>query len=440
MMSSAMSSDIMRLLAILFLSALALAQPPAFPIKVSADRRYLTGSDGKPFLYVADSAWALVKHRNPAEIDEFLDRRAGQGFTAIQFHAVSKEVSPPVTYDGIAPFKDINNIATPNEPYWKKVDYAVEACAKRNLVAAISALWIRWGGSDKEGWRFQLTPENARGYGEFLGKRYARYKNVLWILGGDANPRDRAQSISELARGIKAFATHHLITVHNAPENPSAHFFHSQPWLDINMCYTYRETYQQVYAEWHRSDPVRPLLLGESGYELEDNDKRGGTPYRIRRQAWGAMLGGALAGQAYGHREIWRMSDKWRDAVDSPGAKQIQVWAAFFKSLPWYTLVPQHEASEAEFVVSGTGFFGADEFVTAAVSTTHLFAVAYLPVGRTVSIRPEALRPRTGWDAFWIDPTTGARTSAAPVGAELTPPARNAAGDPDWVLFVTVRN
>lgn len=53
---------------------------------------------------------------------------------------------------------------------------------------ALAPFWTRWGGEDKEGWRYQFSEKNAPADGEFLGRRYAGAKNIIWILGGDANP------------------------------------------------------------------------------------------------------------------------------------------------------------------------------------------------------------------------------------------------------------
>lgn len=433
---------------------------PAFPIKPSGDGPYLVDQQGKPFLWLADSGWTLVKKLTPAERDEYLDRRAAQGFTVIQFHAVSKEAGPVTTRDGLAPFEPLDNILKPVDAYWKQVDEAIAACERRGLVAAVSALWLRWGGDDTHGWRYTLTDENARAYGRFLGRRFAAHKNVVWILGGDANPRDRAFAITEMAWGIKAEAPQHLITVHNAPENPSANFFQTELWLDINFAYTYKETYQQVYNEWNRLAVERPMVLGEAGYELEGNDGRGGSPHRMRRQMWGAALSCALGGQAYGHRDIWKFSEKWREALEAPGARHLQIFKSVFASVAWTRLIPDAEQlpppdarkgddKELKVIVKGGGDFGKDDYAPAAHTREGDAWLAYLPAARTVTCDFGRLAwGRDGKEAmaWWIDPATGERRAAdgAPFKQggprTITPPAKNAAGDSDWTLLVQLSN
>ena len=82
-----------------------------------------------------------------------------------------------------------------------------------------------------------------------------------------------------------------------------------ESWLGVNNTYTYspnitgtgRAQYH-VYAAGRLDyswQPVKPFYLIESAYENE----RGSTPQWIRRQAHGAILGGA-AGQVIGNRQI----------------------------------------------------------------------------------------------------------------------------------------
>lgn len=405
------------------------AGEPAFPLKASADGRYLVDQKGVPFFYHADTAWQITKRLKPAEVEEYLDKRKAQGFNVIHVHTFSKEVSPMTNWDGQNPFDPPSDILKPNETYWQNVDSIIRTAEKRNLLVSMAAIWIRWGGRDEQGWRYQLDEQNARRFGEFLGKRYKPFKNLVWVLGGDANPIEDTKSIAELAAGIKAHARHHLITVHNRPEYSSAAFFHAQPWLDINMAYTYGEVYIHVLGEWNRLPPVKPIVLGESGYEEESNDGRGGSPWRLRRQAYETILSGALGGHAFGHRNIWRMDSRWREALDSRGSKQMAHVKSFFASRPWHTLVPDQAN---KLLVEGRGYFGELNYVTAAVSEKHNFAIAYFPSNRTLTISREFKRAR------WYDPVSGAfREAKGP--KRFTPPKMNSGDDPDFVLLLEDR-
>lgn len=409
---------------------------PVFPLKPSADGRYLLDQKDRPFFYHADTAWTIAKKLTPPEVAEYLEDRKRRGFTAIHVHAFSKEQGPLANREGQEPFSPPDDILKPNEAYWKNLDSVIEAARSRGLLVSLSAIWIRWGGRDREGWRYQLTDAGAREYGRFLGRRYRGYENLLWILGGDANPVERSGAIAELARGIQESSARQLITVHNAPENSSAAFFHAEPWLGINLAYTYRDPYLHVLGEYHRLPPVRPIVLGESGYELESNDGRGGDAFRIRRQAYWAVLSGALGGHAYGHKSIWRFDADWRKALDAPGALHMAHLKGLFASRAWYRLVPD---AHGRLVARGRGHFGDGDYVAAAVASDGSLAIAYLPKSRTIAVDLRLLDgPLT---ARWLDPTSGDYLPVEGAGEgggerELTPPAKNAAGDGDFVLVI----
>ena len=228
-----------------------------------------------------------------------------------------------------------------------------------------------------------------------------------------------------------------MITVHNAPENASAAFFGQEPWLDLNAAYTYKEVHPAVLAEWNRPGTTRPIFLIESGYEKESNDRRGGAPFRVRRQAYGAILSGALAGHAYGHRELWRFSDKWREAVNDPGYRHMRFVRDLFTNVAWWRLVPDQGN---ELVPSGRGQPGGEDYVAAARAADGSFAIVYLPIARTISVDMGRLNgPAT---AAWFDPTAGSTkpiedsSISGKTRRDFTPPDKNAAGDSDWVLIL----
>lgn len=419
---------------VLIAAAASPGAPPSFPVKAGEGGRYLVDSRGKPFLYWADTAWNLPKKLTLKEAEQYFDDRVAKGFTAIQIQAVSKEQGPPANRAGHNPFTPLHDILKPNERYWQHLDQVIESAWKRGLMLGVAPLWIRWGGEDKEGWRGQLTEANARAYGRFLGERYGRFGHLMWILGGDANPGDKTGAINELAAGIREKAPAHLLTVHNAPEHSSARWFNDEKWLDVNLAYTYGEVHGHILPEYVRV-PARPIILGESGYEQEDNDKRGGEPYRMRRQACGAVLSGAIGGHAFGQKHVWRCDRDWRKSLNSPATRQMVMLKQVIGSRPWHRLVPDLQGA---FVVEGKGKVGDVDYVSAAVADDGSFAMAYLPAGRKITVDLGRMRGRA--NALWFDPTDGSSRSAAEIQARarypLEPPAKNNAGEPDFLLLI----
>ena len=130
------------------------------------------------------------------------------------------------------------------------------------------------------------------------------------------------------------------------------------------MAYTYGASYLQVTKEYQRQDPVRPVILGETGYEDEPNAiellpdaKRGDlwTPYRIRRNAWWAILSGAC-GYCAGTR-LWRFEPNWREVLNVKSSQQAPLIRRLLEPRPWWRLVPdtKHELVTAGFGQVETG-------------------------------------------------------------------------------------
>ncbi|MBD0257465.1 MAG: DUF4038 domain-containing protein, partial [Cytophagales bacterium] len=157
------------------------------PLKVSANGRYLTYTDGTPFFYLADTGWEIYKRLKREEVDYYLQKRAAQGFTVIQTTALSQ-------YDGLRapnfyghlPLRNMNP-STPNDAYFQHVDYVVN---KTQELGMYTAMMPTWGDKWNDAWGIGplvFNPTNARTYGAWIGNRY-KGKAVIWILGGDRIP------------------------------------------------------------------------------------------------------------------------------------------------------------------------------------------------------------------------------------------------------------
>lgn len=434
---------------------------PAFPLRASPNGRYLVDAKGTPFFYHADTAWLAPKRLSLPEFEEYLDRRVRDGFNAIHLHAFSKQEPQPVTAfselspfhladhptapDGHDPQRHGEDLLRPNENYWRRFDTMLAAVEKRGLLAVVAPLWIRWGGKDTAGWRWQLKDERAESYGRWVARRYHKHQNILWVLGGDANPIETTHALDLMGRGIKAVAPHHLVTVHLKEEFASSAYFDAAPWLDVNFAYTYREAYIQVLGEWNRLGKRRPIVLSEARYEAEGTERSPGTPHRARRQAYQTILSGGLGGHAYGHKHLWKMDADWRAALDAPGSLQMAHVKTLFASRAWWRLQPDQNHV---LVTSGYGYFGDIDYVTAAWAEEDGLAIVYLPHAREIVVDLGRLTGRDGKtevEATWFDPTSG---ESMAIGGMLPPlrgvhafasPGENRAGDKDWILVLTAR-
>jgi hypothetical protein len=406
------------LLAVLLTQSV-LSQSPAFPLRVSDNKRYFVDGQGKPFLYQADTGWQLFARLTLAEARQYLVTRKSQGFTAIQ---VMFSINPDsANRQGDKPFANYD-FSRPNEAYFSHAERVVQLADSLGLLFNIAPFWT---GCCREGYgvgaKVEMYARNGtdktRRLGEWLGKRFNRYSNLFWTVGGDNDPLSIRKEIEALAEGIKATAPRHLVTFHARPPHSSTDLFQYAPWLDFSMVYTYwrekpndyvnpeqmPEVYEVAHREHLKSDKM-PFILGESQYEgsgkVYANDM--GQPHHIRRQAYWTMLSGG-AGHAYGH-DGWFFPDHWREILQYPGAGQLGHLMRFFGSLPWWQLLPD---LRHEYVVGGYGQYTRSDYVTVAVSEDKQLLVAYLPKPGPLTVDLSKLKgPRLS--VKWFNPRTGA--------------------------------
>lgn len=97
-------------------------------IEISKDGRHFQRADGRAFLYMADTAWALFHRLNREQADRYLKDRTEKGLSVIQAVALSELnglVEPNA--HGHLPLAD-QNPSKPNEAYFAYVDYVVQRC------------------------------------------------------------------------------------------------------------------------------------------------------------------------------------------------------------------------------------------------------------------------------------------------------------------------
>ena len=416
----------------------------AFPLHVSENHRHLADYKDKPFFVLGDTPWFLQKLKLE-DVRLVLDDRMAKGFNTLFLEILDDSAMPSRDAYGNVAFEPEKDITKPTEAYWRYADTIMEETSKRGFFVIMSDLWF---GAGKGLWMHYIQPDSAKVYGHFLGKRYARFKNLMWMHCGDRNPdQNLALCARVLAEAIRAEAPHHLHTAHNAHEYASSAFFHQEAWLDVNMAYTYGASYLHVLPEYQRKNPVRPVILGETGYEDEPNaiellpDARRGdlwNPYRIRRNAWWAVLSGAC-GYCAGTR-LWRWEKNWRKVLQARSTHEAPLLLRLMKTIPWWRLVPdvQHE-----FVTAGFGTWKQANYVTAALTDDGSTGVAYLPNICRITVNLTKLSgPAT---AFWFDPTSGQSKpiEGSPFNnkgkCDFMPSGNNTAAEGDFVLVLKVR-
>jgi Protein of unknown function (DUF4038) len=321
-------------------------------LKVSDNKRFILKADGSPFFYLGDTAWELFHRLNREEADRYLKNRADKGFTVIQAVALAEldGLNTPNPY-GHRPLVD-NDPTKPDmndgaaNDYWDHVDYIVKKAESLGLYIGFLPTWgDKWNRGRGAGPEV-FNPQNAEVYGEWLGRRYKDTPNIIWILGGDRSleTETHKEVIRSMARGLrKGDGGAHLQTLHpRGGEGSSAHF-HNDDWLDFNMRQNghvteFNPRYEQTRIDYDRT-PTKPVIDGEPIYEDHPISFRAkelghSVAADVRRPMYWNLFTGAF-GHTYGHHSVWQMWQPgrqpinnplmpWHEAIDQPGAAQMQ--------------------------------------------------------------------------------------------------------------------
>ena len=435
------------------------AGAPAYPVKVSANGRYLVDQNNTPFLIVGDTPQGLISRLNEKEIDDFFADRQAHGFNTMGWVDVlcgGRDFITNIyatTPDGIRPFTGFlpggtdhtyYDLSKPNEAYFQRLDHIVTLGAKHNILIFIDPI-------ETAGWLMTLRnngPTAANAYGQYLGNRYKKFPNVAWLNGNDFGGWRKESDdalVRAVAKGIKSADPGHIQTVEFDP--PFGSSLDDVSWaaiISVNGAYIYGPTYIQVLHNYNQT-PVMPVFLMEAHYELERVGRVSdyGTPPVLRREEYWAMLSGGK-GQFYGNFFTWSFASGWKYYIDTPGAAQVTIWKDFFSGLPWQDLVPDQDHS---VLTAGLGNYGDlqtpvsnSDYVTASKTPDGGFVVAYMPTARTITVNMSSLKAPA--NAKWFDPANGTYTSISGQPfpnkgtQQFTPPGINHDGDSDWVLLL----
>lgn len=424
-------------------------------LRVSDNRRYLQTADGKPFFWLGDTAWELFHRLNREEAEKYLRNRAEKGFTVIQAVALAElnGLHDPNPY-GEIPLEN-DDPTKPRDAYFQHVDFVIDKAGELGLYIGLLPTWgdkvyrDRWGTGPEI-----FNQQNARAYGFWIGKRYKDRKNIIWILGGDRNPRNdndvaiwraMAKGITEAVGG----SDNALMTFHPQPtgikDGGSAKWFHEDKWLDFNMFQTghcrENNVWDRIQVAYNMK-PVKPVIDGEALYEdhpvcFNAVDLGTSSAYDIRKHAYLDVFAGAF-GHTYGCHDIWQMYSPdrkpvngphhyWYDALDLPGASQMKHLRELIESRPMFDRVPDQSIID--------NARGNNDRIQATRGKDYIFV--YTAQGMSFKVNPGKI---TGKElaATWYNPRNGETKDGGKfdnkAAREFTPPS--AGYGHDWVLIL----
>jgi hypothetical protein len=436
--------------------------PVERPLRVSHDARSLVTPDGRPFFYLGDTAWELFHASTREEALLYLRDRASRGYTVIQAVALAEidGLNRPNAY-GFRPLLENDPLKPdvkpgPDNDYWDHVDFVIGEAEKLGLRIGLLPTWgdkwqLRWGLGP-----VVFTSDNARAYGEWIGRRY-KDRAVIWLMGGDRNPETEQEFaiLNAMADGVRAGdGGRNLMTFHPMGGTGTSQFPQIQSWVEFHAR---QNGHNPDYKEFDKTlkdyqlTPVKPVIDIEPLYEdhplyFKPEEFGHSIAADVRRPLYWNLFNGA-AGHTYGHHSIWQFYGEgrepvnrplmtWREAILQPGGNQMQYGKKLVLSRDFLHRVPAPELVPDSLVSTSVPGAGRYRF-TGLRGADQSWAMIYVPVGRSFSVDTSKLTGEV-IRAWWFNPRDG---TAALIG-DLKRQERMLFGTPtpgealDWVLVL----
>lgn len=390
---------------------------------------------------VADTAWNLFFTPTDRDVEEYLKKRAEQGFNAVMATILGEYDWEGPNVNGHRSFEYLNpsapnerlkgrDVSRPVEGYFKHIDKVVDRANQLGLHVGLLPAWNNHLGGPG-GWRVPIVVEQqkARQYGRYLAQRY-KDKAVFWVLGGDdalnegcdgsLNPcttaRERVPLWDAMAQGIyEVVGKRQMITFHPGGAVGTAQkYFADKPWLSFHGQQTghdNRHFLSKIHLDYALV-PARPVVDIEPLYE--DHPVAGGhsSAADVRRILYWNVFSGA-GGVGYGHHSIWQFYapprqarnnpiKTWREALNAPGVTYLQHLKALVESRPFWETIP------ALNILSDG--MGKDMETVRALKCKH-YGMIYFPKNRSFMLNLNAMDETPGpFMLWWFDPRTGQAT------------------------------
>ena len=417
---------------------------------ISPNKHFLL-KDGKPFFWLGDTAWELFHRLDKEEADYYLKRRSEQGFTVIQAVVLAEfdGLHTPNAY-GETPLLN-DDPTTPNEKYFEYVDYIIDKAKEYGLTIGLLPTWgdkvykNTWGTGPEI-----FNVQNAAIYGAWIANRYKNRTNVIWILGGDRNPRNDADVAIWDAMGNaikKATGNKALISYHPQPNaTGSAQWFHDKAWLGFNMFQNGHCRDVNMYDKIntvYKMKPSKPVMDAEPLYEdhpvcFNVKDLGTSSAYDVRRFAYLDLFAGAH-GHTYGCHDIWQFYSAkregvngphvfWQQAMELPGANQVIFVKNLILSHPLLDRAP-----DQSIIVEND--LSSSERIQATRGKDYIFV--YTSEGKPFTVHLDKISG-TRLNTYWYDPRTGKSKDVVVIdnkgSKKFTPPSSGYGQD--WVLVI----
>jgi Protein of unknown function (DUF4038)/Putative collagen-binding domain of a collagenase len=395
--------------------------------------RHFADTVGNPVLLIGDSPQNLPQKLTTAEMRTYFADCKEKGINlcwvcidgqpndrAIEMAPVDRKGNPEFFHGGTPENWDLSRV---NPAYFSQTIDSILILAEGygiyiNLMPMSQCYWSPDNITAN-------SPQKCFNYGVWLGNRYKKQRNLLWLFGNDNLDSSRQCPI---ARGILSTGDNHLMSIHvfnpkvwgddpdDDAKGESGNFFKHLPnstmgWVTYNNLYSDMQVFNQshfIRHEYMKKD-VMPILMSEGpyqklgGYEWQvaTNQVERGLNYRV---AMGGGFGGAYT---YGCDWLQNPTDPWDKYLNRGARPHIRFFSDLFKNRPWWNLTPDWDRT---FLIATTLDGGSDiendNYTMAAYDTLNRkLGIVYCTVMQTVTVNLSGMSGPVA--AMWYDPTTG---------------------------------
>jgi len=231
------------------------------------------------------------------------------------------------------------------------------------------------------------------------------------------------------------------MSLHPQPGSSSL-VFENDAWLRFNLIQSGWLEWQKILPLIHHDyelKPIKPTYMGEGAYEWDvytycgmpnnTNDEWG-----VRFNAYWSVFAGGF-GTAYGANHVYQFDSQWRNALEYPGAGQVQYLRDLMESHDWTKLSPDLDNS---FVPSSSSGNSTDcALVIGTCANDGSFGFVYNTKG--IPFRVNLGKLSSPGTASWMNPRTGQYTTIGPFknsGEQLFVPSGVPGNENDWILVL----
>lgn len=444
-----------------------------FPIGPAASNRSMVNAGAQPWPLLGRTAWDVISlsvTNYQAFIANTLSYKWNLIECAIPFRD-PRSTASPFCGNGAAPFLKLldgstwdgtftygtnsPDFTTPNPTYWGFVDTFISYCESQSILVNFFPAYVGYNSTD-QGWMPEMLQNGAtkmQTYGAFIANRYKNNANIVWMLGGDKGTSPITFSSPETAveaafiTGLKSVSGQKSQQEFSAEwQSPSIGTDQTDFGGDmtINSVYSW-EGLTGTYARqaWAHS-PTLPAFLDEEPYDQEGPDGNNANPNAtqpVRRFNWWGWLN-SIGGYCAGNGFVWLFNSGYTSHLNTQGAIDCGVLNNFILSIPFQRLIPDGESGIGTLITANAGTIDTMSYVAAAATALGDLLVVYASPSRASTFTIDATKLRGAWTGLWVDPTSGATSSAgsgANTGTHVftVPVSNNSAGGTDWALKVT---